>query len=320
MKSDPPDDFKDFFPGMIDAITLDGKLYGIPIRSVVNVVHYNKGIFAERGISEPPKTMEEAVDLARKLTFTRANGEKVFGFSMQGAESVIYGTILALARGWNGDFIKPNYEVVIDQEPVVKAVTILKELHNEGVLPGNFNVMTVNDNYDLYKNNRAAMTIAPAPSYAVFNNPKSSLVAGKSDIITPPPAKAFLTTLPMAPPTTSFWLMVIPKGAQKKDLSWKFIKYLSSKESQVQMTFNGNGPTRASVFLDPRVTSKLDYARIASEASVYARPIWPPFDAQSEAQDILGKEAHKAIFAGKDPRQAMKDAAEGIRALVKDLK
>ena len=319
MASDPVENFEDFFPGMIETITLGGKLYGIPIRSVVNVLHYNKAIFEERGVTDPPTTIEELIELAEDLTFTRDNGEKVCGFSFQGAESVIYGAVLALARAWDGDFITPDYEVVIDQEPVIKAVTILRDWWEAGVLPAAFNVMNVTDQRDLYKNNRAAMTYAPAANYAEFNDPERSLIAGNSEIIPLPPSLELAGELPMAPPTTTFWLMVIPQGAQNKEWSWRFIKYLSSPEAMVQMTFNGNDATRASVFEDPRVTSKLAYAAVAKEGSIYARPIWPPFDSQAEAQDILGREVHNAIFGGKDPAEAMQDAAEALRALLAGL-
>lgn len=52
--------------GAATNVTIDGKVYGIPLDQMANVVFYNKDIFAELGL-EVPKTYSEFIDVCKKL-------------------------------------------------------------------------------------------------------------------------------------------------------------------------------------------------------------------------------------------------------------
>src|SRR3546814_1714487 len=66
-----------FFPGPVSAVTSEGALYGIPIRQNVAGLHFNEEFFQEKGLEGPPATIEEFLDLARRLTYTREDGTQV---------------------------------------------------------------------------------------------------------------------------------------------------------------------------------------------------------------------------------------------------
>jgi ABC-type glycerol-3-phosphate transport system substrate-binding protein len=83
------------------------------------------------------------------------------------------------------------------------------------------------------------------------------------------------------------------------------------------MALNGNGPTRAAVLADPQYQAGVPYAWVSALAINVARRLWPPFAQVSQAYDILTHEAVLAITGQKDPEQAMKDAAEALRALLR---
>ena len=60
--------WNDTYPGPRNSVTEGDKVYGIPIGSNSLALFYNKKMFAEAGITEPPKTWAELVDDATKLT------------------------------------------------------------------------------------------------------------------------------------------------------------------------------------------------------------------------------------------------------------
>src|SRR5262249_58921595 len=121
------------------------RLYGIPMRATTTFLHWNRAVFEERGIGGPPKTIEEFAEIARKCTFTRPNGEKVYGFSVQGTKAEIFYPLLDLSRAWDGDFMTADYRVVCNEPPVVKALTLLRDLVKDGVMPPN---LTTHSNTD----------------------------------------------------------------------------------------------------------------------------------------------------------------------------
>jgi ABC-type glycerol-3-phosphate transport system substrate-binding protein len=47
-----------FFPGLVDAITIDGHVYGVPSFNNTQGVVYNKSIFAQAGIKTPPESTD----------------------------------------------------------------------------------------------------------------------------------------------------------------------------------------------------------------------------------------------------------------------
>ena len=68
-------------PRILDPFRVDGKLYGLTFDWNNIVTHINTNILTEAGLSMPPNNwnMAQFLDYAQKMTFTRADGTKVFG-------------------------------------------------------------------------------------------------------------------------------------------------------------------------------------------------------------------------------------------------
>lgn len=63
----------DFFP-IVTAMKRDGEYYGLPTAVRSLALFYNKSLFDEAGVTEPPKTLDEVVEVAKKITKTDAAG------------------------------------------------------------------------------------------------------------------------------------------------------------------------------------------------------------------------------------------------------
>jgi multiple sugar transport system substrate-binding protein len=77
-------DKADILPNVLDVVRLkDGQAYAWPLWVVPMGMYLNVDLFAEAGVELPSKewTYEEFVETAKKLTFKRASGEQVYGFS-----------------------------------------------------------------------------------------------------------------------------------------------------------------------------------------------------------------------------------------------
>ncbi|MEI7554421.1 sugar ABC transporter substrate-binding protein [Candidatus Chlorohelix sp.] len=76
-------DRSDILPGLLDTVKFDGKYYAWPLWVPPVAMYLNVDIFKEKGVDLPKEgwTYDQFVEIAKKLTFTRANGEKVYGYS-----------------------------------------------------------------------------------------------------------------------------------------------------------------------------------------------------------------------------------------------
>ena len=70
-----------FAPAALSYTSYQGKQVALPVLTDAYGLYYNKTMFAKAGLTDPPKTMSELMDYAKKLTVRDANGDiKIAGF------------------------------------------------------------------------------------------------------------------------------------------------------------------------------------------------------------------------------------------------
>lgn len=98
------DDKADFYASGLEAAVVDGKIYAWPLWVTAVAIYANPALFQERGVALPtldkPWTWDEFVTAARQLTFQRADGMPVYGFSASASPgAVVYLPLLYIDGG-----------------------------------------------------------------------------------------------------------------------------------------------------------------------------------------------------------------------------
>jgi len=301
--------FDEIPDAMLATHRYDGKLTAIPFRHATHGLHYNAELFTERGVAGPPKTLAEMIATAETMSYDRPDGTRVYGFvvSMEDLSCT-----MDWMRAFGGDFITPDLKVIVDEAPAVKAVATLRELVQKNVMPRNIMNFKNEDVINHMQQGRAAMTNSPFGRYFTFNDAKASKF----------PGKVLVTSLPDGadgkpiPAKTSVWAMAIPRNGRNKDLAWSLIRHLSTPESTVLATLNGNGPVRPSAYNDSRVKELLPYAAAEKTALASARLITPSFPNAPRAMNVLMEELGLALLGRKDPQTAMNDTKARVVPLL----
>ena len=299
--------------GMRADFTLNGNSFAVPYRHATDGLHYNEELLAEKGVTSVPDTIEDVVELARKLTYKRADGTQVHGLLV---DRVQPSNVINLARSWNGDFITSDFKIAVDQPPMVKAVTLVKQLYDEGVLPKAITTFVTEDLITWMQQGRAAMAISPFGRFRNFNDPKASKFPGKFKVKALPISKDLASTFKVAPAKTDIWAAAIPANGGKPELAWSFIRHISSLDSTVRGALNGNGPVRAAAYDDPRVQQLVPYWQAEAAAIPTARTALPGFEQAAKAQDLFIEEIQGVLVAGTDPQKAMDSVARRLRPLL----
>lgn len=299
--------------GMRADFTLNGNSFAVPYRHATDGLHYNEELLAEKGVTSVPDTIEDVVELARKLTYKRADGTQVHGLLLDGVQP---SNVINLARSWNGDFITSDFKIAVDQPPMVKAVTLVKQLYDEGVLPKAITTFVTEDLITWMQQGRAAMAISPFGRFRNFNDPKASKFPGKFKVKALPISKDLASTFKVAPAKTDIWAAAIPANGGKPELAWSFIRHISSLDSTVRGALNGNGPVRAAAYDDPRVQQLVPYWQAEAAAIPTARTALPGFEQAAKAQDLFIEEIQGVLVAGTDPQKAMDSVARRLRPLL----
>lgn len=120
----PPSTKSDIIDAFVNSGTYNGKLYGFPDLSSVRAMFYNKDLFAKAGIAEPPKTWDEFVTDAKKIT---ALGDGTVGYAepLGPEESQAEFSIWTFN---NGGGWKANGKWTINSPQNVETLQFLKDL------------------------------------------------------------------------------------------------------------------------------------------------------------------------------------------------
>jgi multiple sugar transport system substrate-binding protein len=310
-KEAPVEDIADIAPGLIAPLTLDGALHGIPVRHATNIVVYNEALLEERGVALP-RTFEELVEAARKLTFKRPDGTQVYGLAFT---PVFASNFLTIARCLGGDYMTADRKIVAAEGALVKAIALFADLYKSGVLPRNTATLNNEEIATFMQQGRAALSIQPFARLASYNDPQKSKYPGKLKPLIPPMAADLAGKVAYAP-TVEFWSLVIPRNAGRKKASWEFIRALSSKAATTAMALNGNGAVRISTYADPKFSAAAPFAAEEAKAVAASRIHLPAFDEQARAHDIFIEESQSAMLGMKTPEAAMADAARRVQPLI----
>lgn len=292
------------------ALTYDGKLTALPFRHATTGLHWNKTLFAERGLDHAPRSLDELIEYARKMSYTRSDGTRVVGLVMNSGDEHV--AVLTLLSAFGARLFDDNGKVTANSPAMIKGLSTMATLYKEGVLAQNYATMTIDDVITAVQNGRAAMAIDPFARYAVYNNPESSKFPGQIDVVVTPSVDN-----PKGTAITEIWSMAIPRNAKNKDLAYSLMHALSTKEATIRMALNGNGPVDPTAYSDARLQEKLPYTKAEAEALKIAQVIPSSFDRSVEVAAIFREESQAAVLGLKSPEDAAKSMQARIERLVK---
>ncbi|MDL2229334.1 extracellular solute-binding protein [Treponema sp. OttesenSCG-928-L16] len=303
-----PDDYS---KGMLDFFSINGQLYALPWRAGVFNLWYNTRLFEERGIKGPPTTPEELYEVAKQLTHTKPNGEKIYGMAFRHNRGDIYETLALGARMYGGEIITSDRKIVINQEPVIKFLQLLKRLVDEGIMPSNWGQFEASRMMD---EGQIAMVCESGIS-SRYNDPNLSKEAGNWEATFLPLSKELQTPDKSFSDSISFaWAIGILKGSQRKDAAWEAIRYMSQEDNVWEIAVNGNQPARISLM--ERFSERVPSAKITAEVLKYTRTALPPLRNTTRIIDIIAEHVENVVLRGRDAQNEMDLAAKEIEPLM----
>jgi multiple sugar transport system substrate-binding protein len=299
--------------GVIAAATIDGNLYTLPIRCGTFTLWYNDSVFADKGIAVP-RTPEELYAAAKAGTFTRPNGEKVFGFSSRGDKWGITEDLAVLSRMYGGDLVTPKMEVVINQPGATKAVELLTRMYAEGLMPPNWTSIDGSSLIQLVRDERVTLSLGGANYGPQFNNGQGK-ISGHAKPAHMPLAKELWTDkITYSPSVIWFWGVSILKGSANKDLAYDFIAHVAKPDVQLDMAKNGNGSClldilEARAVDDPGMKLSLDIFKIS----------WPPIPSHprmNQVRDLIGETIQNIVVNKLEAKPELDRLAQRIKRIL----
>ncbi len=284
----------DYSEEAIKDVTKDGKIIAVPFEQDLMALFYDKDAFENAGI-QPPKTWDEMISAAKKLTT-----DKVSGITYDLTKGA-YGNFSFMPFVWQsgGDFFDGE-KSLLNTKPVIDALTLWKKMVDDGSanlkpsrfasdagilgdketamwIGGSFGIKGLEDDY-----NNTNIGVVPLP---VPNGGSPTSVAGG-------------------------WKLVINSQSKAADEAAKFAKWLfldkdakNSTEWNTEVKFSYS-PRKSVVENAEEIYQKGLRANFTNEIYGTERP---ELSMDPKVSDIIGDMIQNALFSV-SPEQAAKEA------------
>ncbi|MFT7449173.1 MAG: multiple sugar transport system substrate-binding protein [Glaciecola sp.] len=308
----------DFHPSVWGTGNWNGTQYGIPLYCTIEILAARRDLFEEEGLSYP-KTFEETIRAARALHRPAKefygiawNGQRgmpianSFMFFLAACQKTVIDMPLHNQDTWRFDRFE-KLKLQIDSDASLEVIDYMKQLVE--VSPPDIANMDWEKRISCFMSGQAGMAYCWTMRAARFEHELSSRVARRVAYLSPPARRLGRIAAPIGG-----FLMTIPANvsAVRQRQIINAIAWMVSPEAMKAHVKNGFPVApRFSVCADPEALASSPIVRMVdqmarrNELVTWSRPPVPAFNL---IERTLGQEIHDAVFNGKSPRQAVRDA------------
>src|SRR3569833_2880931 len=282
------------YGGVLDSLTVDGKVYSLPFRSDFWLLYYNKDLFDKAGVPYPTNdmTLDQFADMARKVT-SGFGADKVYGTHFH-----VWRSVVQLPAVFDGnytvidgtyDFLKPYYERVL-------------KLQDEGDVMSYAQLKTSNTHYSgpFFNAQIASMPMGSwfiATQIAKVKSGESKAVHwGLAKYPHPDGVEPGTTASPITG-------LSVAANSKKQEAALDFVKFVSGPEGAAVVAKTGTFPAITTKDVLTTITSTPGFPddQASKDALVTAkRYLEIPVSPLAPKIDLVLNQAHDAIMTGSE--------------------
>lgn len=307
----PPEQIEAEFAPLVQAAKIDGKYWGLPTAVRTLALFYNIDLFKQNGITAPPETWDEFVEIAKKLTVW--DGDRLvragFGMAPDGQDHHLIREVLI--RQFGSAPYSEDYRKVLYNSPegaqALKFYTDLALVHKVGEPDFPFPGVS-----GYYREGFNAGLIA-------------MIIDGSFAIGTIQKGASFrwgVTELPKLTPEgerynfASFWMHALTPRAQGPELeaAAKFLKFITSEKAmEIWLKMVGELPARLALLDRPDLLADPIYGPFM-RALPYSHATF--FVDEARQRQIMIDAVLRVIRGGVSPEEALSIAASEEQAIL----
>lgn len=300
-----------FGSAMVDGKSrFDGKVYSLANGGSTLRLIYNQDLFTAAGVANPPKSLQELVDAAKKITeYGKKDGIYGFALNFKNPMSAFERSIREIMQ-LSGDHAMgyQHKEGQYDFSNYAKAIEYFKQMHEDGsVLPGSGS-LDIDPLRAQFAQGKIGMYLSYSSEPGVYSTQfptevkwaaalaptVDGTIKGASEII-----------------ADGNWLSISAKS-EHKDAAWTFLQYMYSDDVLVPYHENGLG-----ISVLPHVVAKAktpDLYGIEGFMPTKYDAMWPVFPWVAPEGPNYADEFYKYMIAGGNLDDIVKDINDRYNA------
>ena len=312
-------DFRNSFLDIVQKdFTVNGEIYGVPLYVDTLALYYNTELFHSAGIVLPPRDWDEFVDIARRLTKRKSNGDILFSGAALGAADNVANSadILAMLFAQNGVGLSDEKGVVsfsVGSSASSKGTQSAEkalEFYASFAKPQSGNYSWSKDSAlnseEAFAQNRAAMALG----YSVMSRRLLSKNArAKFDVAPLPQVKnaVFHKNYP------DYWGFGVYKNSKNKDAAWQFLKFLAQPDiSRYYLNTTKKPAAQKSLVVEQQSDPRLGVFATQGLTAFF----WTQLD-ESVVKQVFREMIEAQLTSDQPSSLAIKSAEAKIKSLMK---
>ncbi|TJY42467.1 ABC transporter substrate-binding protein [Cohnella pontilimi] len=303
-----------YFEAPIGGYVYNGNVYGLPLEYNIenNGMLAHPQMFKDKGLSYPPKTWDELVSAAQKLTVMDGNNLKVRGFDFTSYDNVTY-LFLALILQQGGNYWGGDGHFNFQSPEAEKAMNELVKLTKEYKV-ADYNQMGAElDGSDYFYKGESAMTYRGPWTIPtgknVYNVDDFEYVAVPSFTSNPPSFAA-----------ESGWGIVVNKQTKHKEAAMEFLKFASQPDNVMKWNITTfTVPSLKAVAENPKYLKQLPMMKAPLSQLQYGKWIGPIGD-RDFMWDTINNEFPKMASGEVSVKDGLKNLEETLNKMLDEQK
>jgi multiple sugar transport system substrate-binding protein len=303
----------DFQKPFIDAVKVDGKMYGIPLYQDSNIMVYRADLFAKYNL-DVPKTFEE-LEAVAKVIHEQEPG--VVGIVMRGQRGagVNEWTWPTFLRGFGGSyFTADGKQANLDTPEAIAALEYYANILNKYGPPGAANHSYI-EVQTMMMQGEAGIFIDSASLAPRCEDPANSVVAGKLGYAVVPGKVE-------TQPGFYAWTLVVPENSARKEAAAKFLEWIISPEIAKQLGWSAPNQALESVYdipPYPGYAQSEPLVKVMKDSLALADPDYRPRNKITAEVGTRVSVAISEVLSGeKSAAQALREANDEINRIIRD--
>lgn len=305
----PADLVADLPESSFKTVTWDGKRLGVVFTLSLLTMFYNTEHLESIGVTEPPKTWDELLGVAKELT-----GGGRYGWVLNyGAPEGIGGVAsywMCFLQQAGGQFYDSAGNPSFNNSAGVDSLQVMMDLM-ESTDPGSISYVGINDATNVFASGQASMMMNWPFMLGAANDPEVSSIVGKFNTALLPAGPAGSASIDGTDAYT------ISKLSPNPELSRELIEFYLDKEVQKRQVIDtGWLPIRLSVLNDPEVQAAAPNAAVILEQAKYPYDsyVTPDYNAVTNA---VGVEIQKALAGSQTAAETIQNAYDQVTEIIK---
>lgn len=257
-----------FFPALIEAYTLEGRLVALPWFAGGGALYYRTDLLEKYGL-EVPQTWEELGEAARTIQEgERAENENFWGFTYQGKA---YEGLTCAALEWQvsvdgGQIINPDGVIEVNNEPTIQILDTMASWIGDVVPPDVVN-FTEEEARAVWQAGNAAFMRNWAYAYTL-GQADDSVIKDKFGIAPMPGAEAGMSAA-----TLGGWGLAVSKYSANPEAAVALVNWLSSADALVEFHLaRGEQPVLPELYDNAELQAALPYLEGTRDLLSFATP------------------------------------------------